>query len=76
MVKNLVTSLNTVVAAGILISQGAVMWPQALTLMSGAIAGGIAGSWLARIIPRQIVRVLVIGVGALLTVLFARRYWF
>ena len=72
-VKNLVTSLNTVVAVVILISHGAVMWPQALTLMSGAIAGGIAGSFLARIIPRQVVRVMVIVVGALLTVLFARR---
>jgi uncharacterized membrane protein YfcA len=74
--KNFLTSLNSIVAAAIMISQGAVMWPQAVTLMSGAFAGGIIGSWVARIIPRRVVRVLVIGVGALLTVLFARRYWF
>jgi uncharacterized membrane protein YfcA len=74
--KNLVGSLNTGVAAVIYIVQGAVLWPQTLALMAGTVAGGLAGSYLARVIPRQLVRVLIIGVGAVLTVAFARRYWF
>jgi uncharacterized membrane protein YfcA len=74
--KNLVTSLNSAVASAIMIVQGAVFWPQTLVMMSGAVVGGILGSWLARIIPRQVVRVLVVAVGATLTVAFAIRYWF
>jgi len=74
--KNLVTSLNSAVASTIMIVQGAVFWPQTLVMMSGTVVGGILGSWLARIIPRLVVRVLVIAVGATLTVGFAIRYWF
>ena len=74
--KNFVTSLNGLAASIVFASQGAIPWPQTLALMAGSIAGGFAGSHLARIIPRQVVRVLVVGVGAALTVAFARRYWF
>ena len=74
--KNLVTSLNSVVAAAVFVAQGMVVWPQTLALMSGAFAGGIIGSWLARSLPRGLMRVLIVAVGALLTVIFARRYWF
>jgi len=74
--KNLVTSFNSVVAAAVFVAQGMVVWPQTLALMSGAFAGGIVGSWLARSLPRGLMRVLIVAVGALLTVIFARRYWF
>jgi hypothetical protein len=74
--KNFVTSLNSIVAASIMIVQGAIFWPQTLVLMSGAIVGGVLGSYLARVIPRRLVRVLVIIVGTGLTVVFARQYWF
>jgi uncharacterized protein len=47
-----------------------------LALMAGCIAGGLIGSWVARIIPRDIVRVVIVLAGALLTVAFAWRYWF
>jgi uncharacterized membrane protein YfcA len=75
-VKNLVTSLNSGVAAAIFILKGAVIWPQTLALMAGSIAGGVTGAWLARLIPREAMRVAVVVVGALLTVFFAWRYWF
>lgn len=52
------------------------IWPQTLALMAGTIVGGVTGAWLARIIPREVMRVAVVGVGALLTAYFARRYWF
>ena len=74
--KNFVSSLNSLVAAIIFISQGAVVWPQTLALMAGTIAGGLIGAQLARVIPRNVVRVLIVVVGAVLTVAFAWRYWF
>jgi len=74
--KNFVSSLNGLVASIVFISQGAVVWPQTWALMAGTIGGALAGAQLARIIPRPIVRVLVVGVGAVLTVAFARQYWF
>jgi len=74
--KNFVTSLNGIVAATIFISQGKVVWPQTLSLMAGMIGGGLLGAYVARVIPRKLVRVLIVLFGAALTVAFARRYWF
>jgi uncharacterized membrane protein YfcA len=44
--------------------------------MAGTIGGGLIGAYVARVIPRNVVRVLVVLVGAGLTVALARRYWF
>jgi hypothetical protein len=74
--KNLITSLNCAGAAAVFIARGSVIWPQALALMAGIVVGGVAGAWLARIIPREVMRVAVVAVGALLTGVFAWRYWF
>ena len=74
--KNFVSSLNGLVASVVFIAQGAVAWPQTLALMAGTVVGGLAGAHLARVIPRNVVRVLVVAVGAALTVAFAWRYWF
>ena len=74
--KNFVTSLNGLVASVVFVSQGAVVWPQTLALMAGTICGGLIGAQIARVIPRRVVRVLIVAVGAALTVAFARRYWF
>ena len=73
--KNLVSSLNGLAASLVFIAQGAVHWPPTLALMAGTIVGGLAGSYLARVIPQAIVRVLVVAVGAVLTAAFARQYW-
>jgi hypothetical protein len=74
--KNFVSSLNGLVASIVFITQGAVVWPPTLALIAGTIVGGLAGSHLARVIPRTVVRVLVVAVGAALTVSLAKRYWF
>jgi uncharacterized membrane protein YfcA len=74
--KNLVTSLNSGTAAAIFILQGTVIWPQTLALMAGSIVGGLAGASVARVMPRQVMRVSVVAVGAVLTAYFAWRYWF
>jgi uncharacterized membrane protein YfcA len=74
--KNLVTSLNSLVAAAVFIWQGAVPWTPSLIMMAGALAGALVGARLAQIAPHAVMRVAVIAVGALLTVVFAWRYWF
>jgi uncharacterized membrane protein YfcA len=74
--KNFVSSLNGLAATLVFATQGAVLWPQTLALAAGTIFGGLIGAYVARIIPRNVVRVLIVVVGAALTIAFARRYWF
>jgi uncharacterized membrane protein YfcA len=74
--KNFVTSLNGFVASMIFIAKGAVAWPQTLSLMAGMICGGLAGAYIARYIPAKVARALIVLVGAALTIVFAKMYWF
>jgi uncharacterized protein len=74
--KNFVTSLNSMTAAAIFVVQGAVAWPQTLAMMAGCIAGGLLGSYIARLLPQQVMRGFVVVMGAILTIAFAWRYWF
>jgi uncharacterized membrane protein YfcA len=74
--KNFVSSLNAMVASVIFIAEGAVAWPQTLSLMAGMIAGGLAGAYVARIIPPRVARGMIVAVGAALTTSFAKLYWF
>jgi uncharacterized membrane protein YfcA len=74
--KNLVTALNTFAASLIFIGLGAVAWPQTLAMMAGCIIGGYCGAHFARAVPQSVMRVVVVAVGALLTMAFAWRYWF
>jgi hypothetical protein len=74
--KNFVSSLNAMVASVIFIAEGAVAWPQTLSMMGGMIVGGLAGAYVARIIPARIARGMIVVVGAALTISFAKIYWF
>jgi uncharacterized membrane protein YfcA len=74
--KNLVSSLNALAASAVFVARGAVHWPPTLALMAGTVLGGVAGSYLARVVPQSVMRVLVVIVGALFTLAFAREYWF
>ena len=74
--KNFVSSLNAMVASMIFIAKGAVAWPQTLSLMAGMIAGGLAGAYVARVIPAKVARGMIVLVGAALTIVFAKLYWF
>lgn len=73
--KNLIGGLNTLVAALVYIAQDAVPWPPTLALAAGGIAGGLIGAYAARVMPRAIIRTLVVGFGVLLTLTLAIRYW-
>jgi uncharacterized protein len=74
--KNLVTSLNSLTAAAVFITQGAVLWTPTLIMLAGALVGAFIGARLAQIAPHALMRVVVVAMGALLTVIFAWRYWF
>ena len=73
--KNFVGSLNNVAAALIFASQGMIAWIPTLLVAAGAIGGGLAGAHVARILPLAAARGLVICFGALLTGIYAWRYW-
>jgi hypothetical protein len=45
-------------------------------MMAGCLIGGFCGGHLARIVPQQVMRVVVVVVGAALTLAFVWRYWF
>jgi uncharacterized membrane protein YfcA len=52
-----------------------VAWLPTLVVMAGATIGGFLGGRLARILPPELMRWIVIAVGALLTAIYAYRYW-
>jgi uncharacterized protein len=74
-VKNVVIALSTVAAAAILSWQGAVNWPPTLVMMLGGAFGGMMGGMLSRVIPQHAMRGGIVAFGALLTAIYAGRYW-
>ncbi len=73
--KNLVVCINSAVVSAFFAVQAIVAWPQALVMMAGVPLGAFLGSRIARVLPNAVGRWLVVGVGALLTLAFAWRYW-
>ncbi|MCC8965339.1 sulfite exporter TauE/SafE family protein [Bradyrhizobium sp. Pear76] len=74
--KNLLATCVSLAATLIFIVQGAVRWPETAVMLVGAMVGGYAGGYLIRILPAHIVRRFVIVAGAVMTVIYAARYWF
>ncbi len=73
--KNLVGSLNNLVAAVVFATQGAIAWLPMLLVAAGAIVGALAGAHVSRVLPVATARWMVIVFGALLTAIYAWRYW-
>ena len=74
--KNLVSGFNGLSAAVVFAAEGAVVWPSTLALMAGAVIGGLIGAYAARRIPHNVMRIVVVVIGAALTIDSARQYWF
>jgi uncharacterized protein len=74
-IKNIVVALGSLVAAVLFVAQSAVIWTPTLTMMAGSLLGGLLAGRLARAVPPQLMRVIVVAVGAALTATFAWRYW-
>jgi len=75
-IKNLLSGLTSFVAVVVFVFQGMVAWPAALAVMAGATIGGFLGGRLARVLPPEAMRWIVIAVGSVLTAIYAHRYWF
>ena len=75
-IKNLLSALTSFVAVIVFVFQGVVAWPPALLVMAGAVIGGFLGGRLARVLPSEAMRWIVINVGTVLTIIYAYRYWF
>jgi uncharacterized membrane protein YfcA len=75
-IKNLLSALTSFVAVLVFVFQGVVAWPPALLVMAGAVIGGFLGGRLARVLPPETMRWIVITIGAGLTIIYAYRYWF
>lgn len=71
--KTLLGSIINGIAVLTFIVAGVVHWPQGLTMMAGAIAGGYAGAHYAQKVPPRLVRNLVILTGAAMTAYFFAR---
>src|SRR5882762_9282913 len=74
-IKNLLSGLTSAVAVVVFVLQGVVAWPPTLVVMAGAVIGGFLGGRLARVLPPELLRWIVITVGTALTLIYARRYW-
>jgi uncharacterized membrane protein YfcA len=74
--KNLVVGINSAMVTIFFAINGMVAWPQALTMMAGVPLGALLGSHIARVLPNEAARWLLVSIGAALTVAFAWRYWF
>jgi uncharacterized membrane protein YfcA len=74
-IKNLLSALTSLLAVVVFVQQGVVSWPATVVVMAGGLLGGFAGGRLVRVLPPDLVRWVVITVGAVLTVIYAWRYW-
>ena len=68
--KNLTSAMNYTVAALTFVIAGAISWPHTLVALVTAAIGGHVGAVFARKLPNLWLKRLVIGVGAVLTVLY------
>lgn len=76
-IKNLISGLTSLVAVVVFVFQGMVAWPptMVMVMMGGALVGGFLGGRLARVLPPNLIRGIVITLGTILTVIYAWRYW-
>ncbi|MFM2036924.1 MAG: hypothetical protein RL459_2189 [Pseudomonadota bacterium] len=71
--KNLTSLVLSVLSVAAFAWAGAIAWPQAAWMMLAATAGGLLGARLARRLPAQAVRLLVIATGLLMSAVFFAR---
>lgn len=73
--KNLVSVAVSTFSVIILMISGAISWPHAWITLLGAIAGGYLGGRYARQIPKVWLERIVIGMGSLLTAVYALKVY-
>lgn len=73
-VKNMLATCINGVAVITFIANNAIVWPDALIMIAGALIGGYGGARYARKIDPKLIRSFVIVVGCVLTVVFFFKY--
>jgi uncharacterized membrane protein YfcA len=73
-VRNITTSLSSLVAIAIFIGSGIIRWLPSLVMMSGAVAGGYIAVKIARRLPARYVRTAILTWAVCLTALAFHRY--
>jgi len=68
--KNMLATVIAAVAIVVFVWGGVVAWPQAIVMIPGVALGGWSGVWVARRVPQQYMRWVVIAVGLLLAVYY------
>jgi uncharacterized membrane protein YfcA len=71
--KTLLSGCMNLVAAGVFVAAHAVWWREAAIMLFAAVAGGVAGPWLARRVPVAALRAFVVAVGAAMSLYFFLR---
>ncbi|HVY13800.1 MAG TPA: sulfite exporter TauE/SafE family protein [Rhodopila sp.] len=71
--RTMMATVANVAAVVCFILAGVVRWPELLTMMVAAIAGGYFGARYARMLPPPVLRWFVVGLSALVTASFFRR---
>lgn len=74
-VKNLLASTVAIAANLFFLLRGAVHWSSAFPMLLGAIVGGYAGGHLVRVLPANVVRGVVLTAGAVMSIVYAFKYW-
>jgi uncharacterized protein len=71
--KNVLAGVMNASAVAIFAFSPEVHWLQALVLGMGAILGGLAGAWMLQRVPEMLLKLVVVGIGIVLTIaLFLR----
>ena len=73
--KNVWGFLSNFAAMVIFVWQGVINWPVALTMLPATAVGGLAGARLIQVLPARAVRLTITTIGAVMTVIYAYRYW-
>jgi uncharacterized membrane protein YfcA len=73
--KNLFGAVANWAAIIIFAINGMIAWHETLAMLSGAVAGGLLGGRLLRYLPPQLLRILIVTAGTVMTVLYAKKYW-
>jgi uncharacterized membrane protein YfcA len=66
--KNVLAGMMNASAVALFITSPEVHWLEAAVLGGGAIVGGLMGSWMLRRVNEKLLRVLIVGLGAALTI--------
>ena len=68
--KNMLATVIAAVAIVVFVAGGVVAWPQALVMIPGVALGGWSGVWVAKRVPQNAMRAVVIAVGLFLAVYY------